>query len=134
MPYFLASAQGISLLMRFGVAAPAVGTLKVKVKLHTGNPGALGTANVATENTEKEIELQEEAFLTPANWPEGRKSNTAGEWVEVKAAETYKWISIRNSAGTFLMNVELTAPVAVVIGDTFRINKGALILKVVSEA
>jgi hypothetical protein len=109
----------------------AIGTNKIKIKLHIGDPGEAGTANPATETTEKEIEITKE--LTEGGWLIGRVNLAAIEWIEVKAKETYKWISIRDPSATvgtpFILAIELTAPVEVNIGDTFRINKEKLIIK-----
>lgn len=94
----------------------------VWVQLHTGAPGAAGTANVATESTRKQV-----TFGAAAS---GRTiSNTVAiEWTAVSTTETYTHISLwtASSAGTFLGSDDLSASAAMTAGDTFRIPIGDL--------
>lgn len=92
------------------------------IKLHTGDPGAAGTSNAATETTR-----QAATFGAAASG--GAISNTAAvEWTNVSTTETYTWISCwtASTAGTFLGRDDLSSSAAVTAGDTFRIPIGDL--------
>lgn len=100
---------------------------KFELKLHIGNPGTEGKTNVATENTKKICNM-------PAAG-ENLHNEAAIEWVEVKAKETYSFFSLWGKAifdpePMFLGYGEFTVPIAVEIGDTFKINKEALTITV----
>lgn len=106
---------------------------KIKIQLHTGNPGVNGTANVATENKKVEVGIEKEgALATAEKYKTGRATTAPGEWPEVKAAEKYTWVSVWpvDTSEVFSIAIELTLPVEVKIGDTFRINTGKLVVKV----
>lgn len=94
------------------------------IKLHTGDPGAAGTANPAGNTTR-----QQATFGAAAN---GSATTTAvTEWANVPTAEDYTHFSMwtASTAGTFLASGTITAnPVAV--GDTFRFAAGSLTLSV----
>lgn len=93
----------------------------VWVKLHTGDPGAAGTNNAATETTRKEA-----TFPAASS---GALSNDANiEWTNVSTTETYTHISLwtASTAGTFLGSDDLSASAAMTAGDTFRIPTGDL--------
>lgn len=109
----------VSGVVRVNVVEEALATYEAQ--LHTGNPGAEGKNNVAAENTKKNFSLKYPAFS------EGPALNAAAaiEWAEVKAKETYSWVSLWK-AGVFILSGELTTPVAVEVGDTFKINKEKL--------
>lgn len=94
----------------------------VNLQLHTGNPGAEGKANVAAENTRKA------ASIGAYEAGKGRKTTLAVEWAEVKAKETYAFVSLWE-VETFLGYFPLTEPVAVEAGDTFKIPAGSLVLQ-----
>lgn len=87
---------------------------EIWVKLHTGDPGAAGTANVATEATRKKVTLTGTTTL---------KNSGAVEWTAVSTTEEYKWVSIwtASTAGTFLGRGELEAAKAVSAGDTAKL-------------
>lgn len=98
----------------------------VWVQLHTGDPGAAGTANVATETTRKQVTFGAGAASRTI-------SNTAAiEWTNVAATEVITHISLwtASSAGTFLGRDDLSASASVTAGDTFRIPIGDLDLTV----
>jgi hypothetical protein len=88
------------------------------LKLHTGAPGAAGTANAATNTTRKQ------ATFGSAS---GGAATTTGdvEWTSVPAAEDYTHVSgwSAESAGTVGWTGTITAN-AVAIGDTFRLPAG----------
>lgn len=91
-------------------------------KLHTGDPGAAGTSNAATETTRKAI-----SFGAAAS---GVMSNDAAiEWTNLPTGDPddYTHISIWDhvSAGNFLWSGAVTAN-AVSDGDTFTIPIGEL--------
>ncbi len=89
------------------------------VQLHTGAPGAAGTANVAGESTREQATG---TFVISA----GSTTNpTAVNWTSVTTAETYTNVSLWSAAtgGTFLASGTITAnPVSV--GDNFSIPVG----------
>ena len=91
------------------------------VQLHTGNPGANGTSNIAGESTRIQMTG---TFVISA----GSTTNPeAVNWVSVTTAETYTDVSIWSavSSGTFLASGTITAN-AVAIGDNFSIPIGDL--------
>jgi hypothetical protein len=92
------------------------------VKLHTGAPGAAGTANAATETT------RQAAAISAA----GLTNGSAITWTNVSTNETYSHVSIwsHETAGDCLWQGALAASVAVIAGDTFTIAIGALDLAV----
>jgi hypothetical protein len=91
------------------------------VKLHTGDPGAAGTANAATNTTR-----QQATFGTVAS--AGAISNTAAiAWTSVAGTEDYTHYSAwdASTAGVFQFSGVMTAN-AVVAGDEFSIPIGDL--------
>lgn len=95
---------------------------EVWVKLHTGDPGAAGTSNAATETTRKQGTFGDAAAS-------GAITNTAAvEWTNVSTTETYAWVSLWSAStnGTFLGSDELSSSAAVTAGDTFRLPIGDL--------
>lgn len=90
------------------------------VKLHTGDPGAAGTANAAG-NTSR----QAATFSASAA---GAITTSADiVWTNVNTAETYSHLSFWDAAssGTFLGSAALTATKLVAVGDTFTIPAGS---------
>ena len=95
-------------------------------KLHTGDPGAAGTSNAATETTRQVCTFGSGAAT-------GTISNTAAiEWTNVSTTETYTWLSFwtATSGGTFLGSDDLSSSAAVTAGDTFRVPIGDLDISV----
>jgi hypothetical protein len=87
-------------------------------KLHTGDPGASGASNAATETTRKST-----SFGAASG---GAVSNDADvSWTNVAGTEDYTHFSAHdaNAAGNFLCSGTITAN-AVVAGDTFTIPSG----------
>ena len=94
----------------------------VYVQLHTGAPGANGTANVAGEST-RESAGSNSAFNAPSG---GSTTNlNAINWTSVTTAETYTHVSLwsASTSGTFLASGSITAN-AVEVGDNFSIPIG----------
>lgn len=90
------------------------------VQLHTGAPGAAGTANVASETDRVQV--------TWGSVSAGAASNSAQvQWTGVAAAEDYTHYSVwsASTAGTFGFSGTVTAN-AVASGDTFTIPTGDL--------
>lgn len=85
------------------------------VKLHTGDPGASGASNAATETTRKQ-----------ATWSaasSGHADNTGAlTWTNVAGTEDFTHFSLwtASTAGTFGFSGTITAN-AVTAGDTFTI-------------
>jgi len=91
----------------------------VWVKLHTGDPGAAGTSNPATETTRKQA-----TFAAASN---GVTTTTADlDWTGVAATESYSHWSAwdASTGGNFLFSDQLDAPVAVGAGQDFTILAG----------
>jgi hypothetical protein len=93
------------------------------VKLHTGDPGAAGTANAAGNTTRHST--------TFASSSAGSKTTSADvTWTSVSTAETYTHVSFWDAvtAGNFLGSDNLAAPETVAVGSTFTIPAGSLTL------
>lgn len=91
------------------------------VKLHTGDPGAAGTSNAATNTTR-----QQATFGTDASG--GAISNTVAiTWTNVAGSEDYTHFSAWDnvSAGSCHFTGTITAN-AVTAGDTFTVAIGDL--------
>lgn len=100
-------------------AAVALGSY---IKLHTGDPGAAGTSNAATNTTRQ--------LATIGAASAGSASNTAALlWTAVPASETYSHWSMwtASSGGTFLWSGTITSG-TVTAGQTFRFDVGELSL------
>lgn len=94
----------------------------VHMQLHIGDPGAAGTANVASNTTRQNV---------TNSWPTvtgvGSISNdVAISWTSVPASEDYTHFSLwsAGSGGTFYGSGTITAN-AVTTGDTFTVAIGA---------
>jgi hypothetical protein len=99
------------------------------VKLHTGDPGAAGTSNVAGETTRKA------ATFSAASG--GAITNSAAlTWTSVSTTETISHISFWSdiSAGTFLGSDALAVARSLTAGDTFEIAIGDLDLNITAIA
>ncbi len=92
----------------------------VYVKLHTGDPGAAGTANPATETTRKSVSFAAASSGSLA-------SDAAVTWTNIAGSEDAThftaWDNL--SAGNFLFSGTITAN-PYTAGDTFTIASGAL--------
>lgn len=89
-------------------------------QLHTGDPGAAGTSNVATNNTRQQI-----TFGSVASG--GSIANTAAvTWTSVPATETYTFWSrwSASTSGTFLGSGTVSGG-AVTSGATFNVAIGS---------
>ena len=100
--------------------ATAYSAANVYVKLHTGDPGANGTANAATETTRKEVTFAAASGGAIA-------SDAAVTWTNIAGSEdaTYftAWDNV--SAGNFLFSGTITGN-AYTAGDTYTIPSGSL--------
>jgi hypothetical protein len=94
---------------------------EVWVKLHTGDPGAAGTSNAATET-----DRQQASFGTPSGG--AATTDAVLTWTNVAATETYTHISLwdASTSGNFLGSDALNASKDVDAGDTFEIAAGDL--------
>jgi uncharacterized membrane protein YgdD (TMEM256/DUF423 family) len=93
----------------------------VYIQLHTGDPGAAGTANVATETDRQQATFGDAASA-------GAISNTVAlTWTAVAGTEDYTHFSAwdASTSGNFLFSGTMTAN-AVTTGDTFQIPIGDL--------
>lgn len=89
-------------------------------QLHVGDPGANGTANVATETDRVQVDWGTVAAGAVAN-------EAAVQWTNVAGTEDYTHVTFwtASSAGTFGFSGTVTAN-AVTAGDTFTIPIGDL--------
>jgi len=99
------------------------------VKLHTGDPGAAGTSNAATETT------RQQASFSAAS-AGAMTTDAAITWTNVSTTETYSHVSFwsASTAGTFLGSDDLAVAKAVTAGDTFTIAVGDLDLAITAIA
>lgn len=91
------------------------------VQLHTGDPGAAGTSNVATETDRVSASMGAAAS--------GAITNDADiDWTNVAATETITHISFwsASSAGTFLGSDALASSASLSAGGNFTIPAGEL--------
>lgn len=105
-------------------ALDAQGTAYPWVKLHTGDPGASGTSNAATETTRKQATWGSAAAAA--------KTTTADlVWTSVAGSEDFTHVSYwtASSGGSFGGSGTVTAN-AVSLGDTFTIPAGELDLSI----
>lgn len=100
--------------------ATAYSAANVYVKLHTGDPGANGTANAATETTRKEVTFAAASGGAIA-------SDAAVTWTNIAGSEdaTYFTAWDNASAGNFLFSGTITGN-AYTAGDTYTIPSGSL--------
>lgn len=88
------------------------------IKLHTGDPGASGTSNAATETTRKQLS---------GDTPSGGTvtTDTALTWTGVSGSEDFTHYSAwtASTGGSFRWSGTVSAN-AVQIGDTFTIPAG----------
>lgn len=96
------------------------GAASLFIQLHTGDPGAAGTSNVATNNTRKAIAWNASASGVAT-------SNGAISWVSVPATETYTFLSIWDAVtvGNFQCSGTVSGG-GVTTGDTFAFPDTAI--------
>jgi hypothetical protein len=100
------------------------------VKLHTGDPGAAGASNAATETTREAVTFGSGASA-------GSIASTADvTWTSVSTSETYSHVSFwtASTSGTFLGSDDLASSVAVTAGDDFTIASGDLTIAITPVA
>ena len=100
--------------------ATAYSAANVYVKLHTGDPGANGTANAATETTRKEVTFAAASGGAIA-------SDAAVTWTNIAGSEDASYFTAWDnaSAGNFLFSGTITGN-AYTAGDTYTIPSGQL--------
>lgn len=88
------------------------------LQLHTGDPGAAGTANQATESTRKQLTLDTAANGTADN-------SVLLEWTNISGSQdaTHFTLWSASSGGTFKFSGTITAD-PYTAGDTFRLPVG----------
>lgn len=109
-------------------ALDAIRTDTPFIQLHTGDPGAAGTSNVATETTRKAV-----TFSAAGS---GTMTNSAQiQWTNIAGSQDATFFTIWNasSAGTFKFSGTITAN-AYVAGDTYTIAISGLTLDVVEAS
>jgi len=100
--------------------ATSYSAANVYVKLHTGEPGANGTANAATETTRKEATFSSASSGAIASDADITWTNIAGSQ---DATNFSAWDNL--TAGNFLFSGTITGN-AYVAGDTYTIPSGSL--------
>lgn len=100
--------------------ATAYSAANVYVKLHTGDPGANGTANAATETTRQEVTFAAASGGAIA-------SDAAVTWTNIAGSEDASYFTAWDnaSAGNFLFSGTITGN-AYTAGDTYTIPSGQL--------
>lgn len=95
------------------------------VQLHTGDPGAAGTSNVAGETTRQAVTFAAAGSGAAA-------STTDATWLLVSTTETYSHVSVwsASSGGTFIGSDQLASSQAVQAGDTYELVAGNLTLSI----
>ena len=112
----LSSGVANSVLAALLNGTPFSGFSPVYVQLHTGAPGAAGTANVAGNN----VRQSAGSFATPSG---GLTTNAAPiNWTSVSTSETYSHVTLwsATSGGTFIASGAITAS-AILAGQNFQI-------------
>jgi hypothetical protein len=96
---------------------PVAGTF---AQLHTGDPGAAGTANVSAGSTSR----NSFTFAASATGSALALSAAPAAWTNGGTSETLTHISVwtASTAGTLLFTVALTASKAWASGDTFTLS------------
>lgn len=110
--------------MTVGIAAGVANTIldanldDQYVQLHTGDPGAAGTANVSVGSTTR---VQ---AVTAAAASGAKSSPNLGPWTNGGTGETITHISVwsASSGGTFKLSAVLTVSKAWVSGDTLVLD------------
>jgi len=92
------------------------------IQLHTGDPGATGTNNVAGNSTRKQISLGPASGGSISN-----DTDISWSMEDVNTSEHYTHFSLWSAptSGTFLWSGTITAN-AVTAGDEFEIRAGGL--------
>ncbi len=100
-----------------GANGAPVAITSANVKLHLGDPGETGVANVAVESTRKA------ATFGAASGGVISLSATLS-WVSVSTTETIVWVSVWDNitAGNHLWNAILASSVALTVGDDFDLT------------
>lgn len=117
----LASSLADDLLDAIGNAANVTALTAFYVKLHTGDPGASGTANAAGETTRKSV-----SFGAASG---GAMSNDAQvQWTSYSTAETVTHVSFWDhaTAGVFAGSDALNTSRTMEVGDTLTIAVGEI--------
>jgi hypothetical protein len=98
----------------------AYSAANIYIKLHTGDPGANGTANAATETTRKEVTFASASAGAIA-------SDAAVTWTNIAGSQDATFFTAwdNSSAGNFLFSGSITGN-AYIAGDTYTIPSGSL--------
>lgn len=112
-----------ALLNALGRATNYTAPVAFYVKLHTGDPGAAGTSNAATNTTRVAC-----TFAAASGGSMASSADVA--WTSVSTTETYSHVSFWDavSSGSFIGSNSLTASRSVTAGDDFKIPSGSLTL------
>lgn len=94
------------------------------VKVHTGDPGAAGTANAAGNTTRVSVTFGSAASAGAI------ASTVDANWTSVSTSETYTHVSVWDAvtAGNFVGSTVLTTSRAVLSGDNFTLSSGLVTL------
>ena len=116
-------ATGMS-LGQANISLDSVLTGTTWIQLHTGSPGAAGTANVASNSTRKSTTMSAASAGDKAN-------NQSISWTSVPTTETYTFFTVwtASSAGTFLYSGAITGG-SVTAGNDFSFASAALVCSI----
>jgi hypothetical protein len=105
-------------------ALDAIRTDTPFMQLHVGDPGAAGTANVATETTRKAVTFGAASASSMAN-------TVAVTWTSIAGSQDATHFSIwdASTAGNFLCSGTITAN-AYTAGDTYEAAIGAITVSI----
>ncbi len=126
----MASATAAAVLNCYWNQTNITAPTAIWIQLHVGDPGASGTANVATETTRKDV-----TSVFSAASGGVLTSDTLVSWTNVASSEDYTHWSIwsASSNGTFYWSGTMTAN-AVTAGDTFNLAVGDIDIVISSVA
>lgn len=98
--------------------ATAYSVTNVYIKLHTGDPGAAGTSNAASETTRKAVSCS-------ASSGGAITSDADISWTSISGSQDATHFSLWTdaAAGTFILSGTITAN-AYIAGDTYTIPTG----------
>ncbi len=115
-------ANNLLAILTSGTAFPSP-PATVYMQLHTGQPGAAGTANISAGSATRVAA----AFGTPSGGT-ASQSGTAPSWTNGGTSETLAYVSLWSAAtgGTFYWSFALTSSQSWVAGNTFTMTSYSL--------
>lgn len=112
-------ADGLSTTVANAALTSIVGTNAADVQLHTGAPGAAGTANVSSTTTRQSVTWGSPSAGSVAASNQPAWTSWAGTNGEVDTDISF-WSA--PTSGTFGMSMQLSAPVTMNTGDSLTLT------------